>query len=56
MPTKHRGITHLEAAGLPGVPDNRLWIGSKTSVAKQTCNAVPVALGHAIASQLLKHF
>lgn len=55
-PTEHRAITHLEAARLQGFPDDRLWIGSKTSIAKQIGNAVPVALGQAIASQLLKHF
>lgn len=54
-PVEHRAITHLEAAKLQGFPDDRLWVGSKTAIAKQIGNAVPVALGRAIASQLIKH-
>jgi DNA (cytosine-5)-methyltransferase 1 len=52
-PTEHRAITHLEAAKLQGFPDDRLWVGSKTAIAKQIGNAVPTALGSAIASRLL---
>jgi DNA (cytosine-5)-methyltransferase 1 len=55
-PTEHRAITHLEAAKLQGFPDDRLWVGSKTAIAKQIGNAVPTALGQAIAAQLLKNF
>ncbi|WP_284981226.1 DNA cytosine methyltransferase [Arthrobacter sp. efr-133-TYG-118] len=55
-PTEHRAITHLEAAKLQGFPDDRLWVGSKTAIAKQIGNAVPTALGRAIAEQLLLHF
>lgn len=55
-PVEHRAITHLEAAKLQGFPDNRLWVGSKTAIAKQIGNAVPTALGQAIAAQLLKKF
>lgn len=54
-PVEHRAITHLEAAKLQGFPDDRLWVGSKTAIAKQIGNAVPTALGRAIASQLLQH-
>jgi DNA (cytosine-5)-methyltransferase 1 len=55
-PTEHRAITHLEAAKLQGFPDDRLWVGSKTAIAKQIGNAVPTALGRAIATQLAAHF
>lgn len=54
-PEADRAITHLEAARLQGFPDNHLWVGSKTSIAKQIGNAVPIALSKAIATQLLQH-
>ncbi|MCO4249528.1 DNA cytosine methyltransferase [Pseudarthrobacter raffinosi] len=54
-PTEHRAITHLEAAKLQGFPEDRLWVGSKTAIAKQIGNAVPTALGKAIAAQLLQN-
>lgn len=47
-PVEHRAITHLEAARLQGFPGDRLWLGSKTSIARQIGNAVPIALGAAI--------
>lgn len=53
-PVADRAITHLEAARLQGFPDDALWVGSKTTIAKQIGNAVPIALGKAIAGQLLK--
>lgn len=53
-PVEHRAITHLEAAKLQGFPEDRLWVGSKTAIAKQIGNAVPTALGCAIAAQLVK--
>ncbi|RAN72348.1 DNA (cytosine-5-)-methyltransferase [Bacillus sp. SRB_336] len=53
-PFADRAITHFEAARLQGFPDDALWIGSKTAIAKQIGNAVPVALGKAIAGQLIK--
>lgn len=52
-PTANRAITHFEAARLQGFPDDHLWVGSKTAIAKQIGNAVPIALGTAIARQLL---
>jgi DNA (cytosine-5)-methyltransferase 1 len=55
-PVEPRAITHLEAAKLQGFPDDRLWIGSKTAIAKQIGNAVPTALGRAIASRLAAGF
>lgn len=53
-PTEHRAITLFEAAHLQGFPDKHLWLGSKTSIAKQIGNAVPIALGRAIAQQILE--
>ncbi|MHA7292465.1 DNA cytosine methyltransferase [Arthrobacter sp. HLT1-21] len=53
-PIANRAITHLEAARLQGFPDNHQWIGSKTAIAKQIGNAVPTALGSAIARQLVE--
>lgn len=54
-PVEHRAITHLEAAKLQGFPDDRLWVGSKTAIAKQIGNAVPTALGSALGRQLVQH-
>lgn len=52
-PTAPRAISHLEAARLQGFPDEHLWMGSKTAIARQIGNAVPVSLGRAIAMQIL---
>jgi DNA (cytosine-5)-methyltransferase 1 len=43
-PTVHRAITHFEAARLQGFPDTYKWIGTKTAIARQIGNAVPVQL------------
>ena len=55
-PEEDRAITHLEAARLMGFPDDYLWVGTKTSIARQIGNAVPVALGKALGEQLAKLF
>ncbi|RKR73484.1 DNA (cytosine-5)-methyltransferase 1 [Frondihabitans australicus] len=52
-PTEHRPITHLEAARIQGFPDDFRWYGSKTQIAKQIGNAVPVSLASAIATHIL---
>ncbi|MCU0114877.1 DNA cytosine methyltransferase [Curtobacterium poinsettiae] len=52
-PIEHRPITHQEAARLQGFPDDFLWYGSKTEIAKQIGNAVPVGLARAIAEHIL---
>lgn len=52
-PTEDRAITHFEAARIMGFPDDYLWVGSKTSIAKQIGNAVPIPLGKAIAQKIL---
>ncbi|WP_084101390.1 DNA cytosine methyltransferase [Nocardioides luteus] len=54
-PTAQRPITHYEAAILQGFPDEFLWCGSKTAIAKQIGNAVPIPLGTAIASSIYEY-
>jgi DNA (cytosine-5)-methyltransferase 1 len=51
-PTENRAITHFEATRLQGFPDDYRWVGSKTQVAKQIGNAVPVQLSRALGSFL----
>jgi DNA (cytosine-5)-methyltransferase 1 len=51
-PWLHRPITHLEAARLQGFPETYQWCGSRTQIARQIGNAVPVGLGRAIAEHL----
>jgi DNA (cytosine-5)-methyltransferase 1 len=51
-PEADRAITHYEAALLQGFTGAHQFIGSRTSIARQIGNAVPLALGRAIASQL----
>lgn len=54
-PTENRPITHLEAAKLQGFPDDFLWCGSKTDIAKQIGNAVPVPLARNIAASIYSY-
>jgi len=49
-PSEHRPITHREAARLMGFPDNFVFKGTKTDIARQIGNAVPPDLAGAIAS------
>ena len=51
-PEKHRPITHREAARLMGFPDDFLFRGSKTEIARQIGNAVPPPLAAAVAKQV----
>ncbi|MBO9556702.1 DNA cytosine methyltransferase [Cellulomonas sp.] len=52
-PVAHRAISHFEAARLQGFPDDYRWVGSKTAIARQIGNAVPLPLGEAIGQVLL---
>lgn len=52
-PTANRAITHMEAAVLQGFPRDYKWVGSKTAIARQIGNAVPLELGEAIGRVLL---
>lgn len=53
-PEAHRPITHREAARIQGFPDEFVFEGSKTEIAKQIGNAVPVKFAHAIAKTVLE--
>ncbi|MDO5676801.1 MAG: DNA cytosine methyltransferase [Propionibacteriaceae bacterium] len=55
-PSEPRAITHHEAARLQGFRDTYRWVGSKTSIARQIGNAVPVPLGQAIGQHLMLAF
>lgn len=48
-PDQHRPITHREAARIMGFPDDFVFKGSKTEIAKQIGNAVPPDFAKAIA-------
>jgi DNA (cytosine-5)-methyltransferase 1 len=52
-PSENRPITHFEAARLQGFADDFVWFGSKSEIARQIGNAVPVPLATAIALHLL---
>ncbi|MEU2656228.1 DNA cytosine methyltransferase [Streptomyces sp. NPDC007325] len=51
-PEDNRPITHYEAARIQGFPSSFRWCGSKTEIAMQIGNAVPIPLGRAIASAI----
>lgn len=51
-PVKHRPITHREAARLMGFPDDFIFKGGKTDIAKQIGNAVPPNLAGVIAGMV----
>jgi DNA (cytosine-5)-methyltransferase 1 len=54
-PIENRAITHYEAAMLQGFPETHKFVGSKTAIARQIGNAVPIPLGSAIAAHLERH-
>lgn len=53
-PTENRAITHFEAGKIQGFPANYMFAGSKTEIAKQIGNAVPIKLGEMLGSTILK--
>lgn len=55
-PIQHRPITHREAARIQGFPDDFEFKGTKTEIAKQIGNAVPVGLAYHVANAVLNHF
>lgn len=55
-PSEPRALTHQEAARIQGFRDTYKWVGSKTAIARQIGNAVPIPLGKAIGEHLLAAF
>lgn len=55
-PYQNRAITPREAARLQSFPDDYVFIGNKTQIAKLIGNAVPFLLGFALGKHLSKHF
>lgn len=55
-PTENRAITLYEAALIQGFPPDHLFVGSKTAIARQIGNAVPINLAKALGNQLAKEF
>jgi len=53
-PEADRALTHREAARLQTFPDDFVFIGSKTAVARQIGNAVPPRLAKAVAASLVE--
>lgn len=53
-PEEDRAITHYEAALLQGFGKNHRFVGSRTDIARQIGNAVPVPLGAAIGRLLAR--
>ncbi|GAA4162727.1 DNA cytosine methyltransferase [Gryllotalpicola daejeonensis] len=54
-PEEDRAITHYEAATLQGFPDSYRFMGTKTEIARQIGNAVPIPLGAAIGRHLANY-
>ncbi len=51
-PNKNRVITLREGARLQGVPDSWQFIGTRTSIARQIGNGVPIQLGNSVAKEI----
>lgn len=54
-PTADRPLTHFEAARLQGFPEEFKWCGSKTEIARQIGNAVPIPLAERIAESIYEY-
>lgn len=53
-PDQHRPITHREAARIMGFPDDFVFVGNKTHIARQIGNAVPPALAAALGRMVVR--
>jgi DNA (cytosine-5)-methyltransferase 1 len=53
-PEEDRAITHYEAALLQGFDESHRFVGSRSDIARQIGNAVPIALGAAIGRVLAR--
>lgn len=51
-PREPRPITHYEAALIQGFPEAFKWFGTKTDIARQIGNAVPVGLSRVLAESI----
>lgn len=49
----NRALTHYEAALIQSFPEDYLWCGTKTQIARQIGNAVPPRLAEAVAGSVL---
>jgi DNA (cytosine-5)-methyltransferase 1 len=54
-PVEPRAITHHEAARLQGFPDDFEWCGTKSDIARQIGNAVPIPLAKAMSEHIYRH-
>lgn len=52
-PELSRAITHFEAGRIQGFPDDYKFVGSKSAIARQIGNAVPIQLGKSLAESVL---
>lgn len=55
-PEQNRPITHREAARIQAFPDDFVFKGSKTEIARQIGNAVAVGMAKTIAATVYQHF
>lgn len=55
-PDQDRPITHREAARIMGFPDDFVFVGNKTQIARQIGNAVPPALAAALGRMVVRMF
>jgi len=55
-PVQHRPITHREAARIQTFPDDFVFKGNKTEIARQIGNAVAVKMAKQIAETVYRHF
>lgn len=55
-PVEDRPITHREAARIQDFPDDFIFKGSKTEIARQIGNAVAVGMARNIAKSIYNHF
>ncbi|WP_426041689.1 DNA cytosine methyltransferase [Brevundimonas sp. TWP2-3-4b1] len=53
-PDQNRPITHREAARIMGFPDDFVFVGNKTHIARQIGNAVPPALAAALGRMVMR--
>lgn len=55
-PIVPRELTNREGARIQGFPDSYFFNGSRVAIGKQIANAVPLALGQALANEIAKQY